>query len=60
MIRALGKMLMLEGLFAGALVLLGKAAPELKQQAEQAAKAKLQEVNPELAEQLEQLQEVQP
>lgn len=59
MFGVLGKMLAFEACFAGGLWLLGKAAPELKQQAEDAAKSQLQNINPELADQLEQLQQVQ-
>lgn len=57
MLRVLGRMLAFEGLCAAALFALGKVAPELKQTAEDAAKARLRETNPEVAEQLEQLQE---
>lgn len=55
MFGVLGKMLAFEACFAGGLWLLGKAAPELKQQAADAAKAKLQEIDPELVQQFAQL-----
>lgn len=56
----IGKALAFEACFAGGLWLLGKLAPKVKQQLEQAAKDQLREANPELADQLEQLHQVQP
>lgn len=44
MFGVLGKMLAFEACFAGGLWLLGKAAPELKQQAEELAKQKAEEL----------------
>jgi hypothetical protein len=55
--RALGHMLAFEAIGAASLWLLGKVAPELKQQAEQELNAQLAAANPELAEQLEQLEQ---
>jgi hypothetical protein len=51
-----GRMLAFEACCAGGLWLLGKVAPEFKQQLEQSAKEQLREVNPELADQINQLQ----
>lgn len=53
--RVLGKMLVFEGCFAGGMWLLAKLAPELKQRAESAAKAQLEDLSPELAQQLEEV-----
>lgn len=55
----IGKALAFEACCAGGLWLLGKLVPEVKQQLEQAAKDQLRDANPELADQLDQLQQVQ-
>ena len=53
--NALGKMMMLDGMFALAMLALARFAPETKKAIEQKAKETLAEVAPETAEQIEAL-----
>lgn len=57
--NALGKMMMLDGMFALGMLALSRFAPETKRALEQKAKETLAEVSPETAEQLEQLEQGQ-
>lgn len=56
---AFAKMLALEGTGALALFVLGKLAPEAKARAAAAAKAKLAEISPEFAAQVEQAEQLE-
>jgi hypothetical protein len=59
MLRGLGKMLAFEGLVAGALFAFGRFAPDAKAELVGAAKERLREASPELAEQLEQAEQLE-
>lgn len=56
---AFGKMLAFEGVGALALFVVGRLAPEAKARATAAAKAKIAEVSPEFAQQLEQAEQLE-
>lgn len=56
---AFGKMLAFEGIGAVALFLFGRLAPESKAHATAAAKAQIAAVSPELAEQIEQAEQIE-
>jgi len=58
-VTALGKMVAFEGLAALALFAFGKLAPKAKQRATDAAKASIAEASPELAQQIDQAEDLE-